>query len=103
MTRYSYISNFICSNSVAVSECIDSLLSSCDDSYKAIARWDILMYQSVFLGDQCNITSDALMAVPQTPLVTCMDILEEKAYNSSDIVCDSIGDFMECVRYDDSI
>lgn len=81
-----------------VSECIDDILAGCDDSYKAIARWDIAMYTSTFLGGQCSIISDQLNALPETSLVLCMEVLENRAYNTSEDVCDAIGDYVECVR-----
>lgn len=74
------------------------MLAGCNDAFKAIARWDILEYTSTFLGDQCNITSEALMLVPETPLVACMATLDSKSYNTSSDICSSVEDYVACVR-----
>ena len=91
--------SYFYSNAESVQLCIDDKLIGCVDSYKDVARWDILEYQSTNLNDTCNITSDALTAVPDTSLVMCMNVLENTTYDSSEAVCDRIGDYLNCVRY----
>lgn len=86
-----------------MSQCIDSLLANCDDSTKAIARYDIELYQSMVLGDECDITSDALDAVPEVSLVECMEVMTSRQINNTEDVCNAVGDYVDCVRYSASI
>lgn len=81
-----------------VSQCIDTFVSGCDDYMKAIVRYNLQQYTSTVLGDECDIISDELDAVPAFSLVDCLEVITSKQINTTEDACNAVADYSDCVR-----
>ena len=86
------------SNAAQVSECIDTFVAGCDDATKALVRYNVEQYTSTVLNNECDITSDALDAVPSLSLLDCLEVITSSQINTTEDSCNAVGDYDECVR-----
>lgn len=81
-----------------MSQCIDTFTSGCDDTTKALIRYNIQQYTSAVLNDQCDITPESLDEAPSLSILDCLEVITSRQINDTEDACNAIEDYSDCVR-----